>query len=110
MMILAASSAFLTPVLLRLLLPLVSGGSPIQVNAGKKVATLLGAQLLPLGIGLFIRHRGPAFAGRLEKPARLLSLLLNLALLGTTAFGLFQTILVALIAPAWGRLAAATGK
>ena len=45
-----------------------------------------------------------------EQPARLLSLLLNLALLGTTAFGLFQTILVALIAPAWGRLAAATGK
>src|SRR5262249_49853927 len=140
--------------------------------------------LLPLGIGLFIRHRWPALAGRLAKPARLLSLLLNVTLLGTiltvqfdtlveiplrtflgmtalvlaglaagwllggparsdraamamatsvrnvgltlviavasfpgtpavtaaTAFGLFQTILVALVAFTWGRSAAATAK
>lgn len=184
MMILAASSALLTPVLLRLLLPLVSGGSPIQVDAARMIETLLGVQLLPLGIGLFIRHRWPTLAGRVAKPARLLSLLLNVTLLGTiltlqfetlaaiplraflgmtalvlasfaagwllggparedrtatamatsvrnvgvtlviavasfpatpavtaaTAFGLFQTIVVALVAFTWGRLATAAAK
>jgi bile acid:Na+ symporter, BASS family len=180
MMILAGSSAVLTPLLLRLLLPVVSGDSPVEIDLAKMVATLLGGQLLPLAVGVLIHHRWPALAGRLEKPARLLSLLLNLALLGTifsvqfdtlvaiplraflgmtalvlagvaagwllggpapadraamamatsvrnvgvtlviavasfpgtpavtaaTAFGLFQTILVALIALAWGRLSA----
>jgi len=184
MMILAGSSALLAPLLLRLLLPVVSGDSPVQVDLAKMIGTLLGDQLLPLCIGLFLRHRWPALAGRLQRPARLLSLLLNVALLGTilavqfgtliaipprafggmtalvaaglaagwllggsappdrvamamatsvrnvavtlviavasfpgtpavtaaTAFGLFQTILVALIALAWGRGAAATAK
>jgi BASS family bile acid:Na+ symporter len=185
MMILAASSALLAPLLLRLLLPVVSGDHPLEINATKMLATLLGGQLLPLCLGLFMRHRWPALAGRLEKPGRRLSLLLNVALLGTiltvqfdaliaiparafagmtalvlaglaagwllggrgsgertamamatavrnvavtlviavasfpgtpavtaaTAFGLFQTILVALAALAWGRLAtAAAGK
>ena len=179
MMILAGSSALLAPLLLRLLLPVVSGDSPVQVDLAKMIGTLLGDQLLPLCIGLFLRHRWPALAGRLQRPARVLSLLLNVALLGTilavqfgtliaipprafggmtalvaaglaagwllggsappdrvamamatavrnvavtlviavasfpgtaavtaaTAFGLFQTILVALVALAWGRLA-----
>ncbi len=93
MMILAASSAVLTPLLLRVLLPLVSGGSPIQIDAAKMIATLLGGQLLPLALGLFIRHRWPKLAGRLAKPARLLSLLLNLALLGTIAVAQFDTLI-----------------
>ena len=179
MMILAGSSALLAPVLLRLLLPVVSGDAPLQVDVVRMIANLVGTQLLPLGAGLFIRHRWPALADRLEKPGRALSLVLNIALLGTiltvqfgtliaippraflgmtalvfaglaagwllggqddpdrramamatsvrnvavtlviavtsfpgtpavtaaTAFGLFQTILVALIALAWGRLA-----
>jgi bile acid:Na+ symporter, BASS family len=184
MMILAGSSALLAPPLLRLLLPVVSADHPVAIDVAKMIATLLGYQLLPLCAGLFIRHRWPAVAGRLQKPARGLSLLLNVALLGTiltaqfgtlvaippraflgmtalvvvglaagyalggrgradrtamamatsvrnvavtlvialssfpgtpavtaaTAFGLFQTILMALIALAWGRLAAATAK
>jgi bile acid:Na+ symporter, BASS family len=93
MMILAASSALLTPLLLRLLLPLVSGGSPIQIDAAKMIATLLGDQLLPLALGLFIRHRRPAFAGRLVKPARLLSVLLNVALLGTIVVAQFDALI-----------------
>ena len=182
MMILAGSSALLAPLLLRLLLPLVSGDHPVEIDVAKMIETLLGYQLLPLCAGLFIRHRWPMLADRLGKPARGLSLLLNVALLGTiltaqfdtlvaipprafggmtalvaagvaagwllggpgradrtamamatavrnvavtlviaaasfpgtpavtaaTAFGLFQTILVALVALAWGRMAAVT--
>jgi bile acid:Na+ symporter, BASS family len=93
MMILAASSALLTPLLLRLLLPFVSGGSPIQIDAAKMIATLLGGQLLPLALGLLIRHYRPALAGRLAKPARHLSLLLNVALLGTILTAQFDTLL-----------------
>ena len=181
MMVLAASSALLAPPLLRLLLPLASGDARIQIDVVKMIGTLLAAQLLPLGIGLFLRHRHPALADRLVTPGQRLSLLLNLVLLaiiltvqfdtliaipprafagmtafvaaglaagyllggpgsgertamatatavrnvavtlviavasfpGTpaftaaTAFGLFQTILVALVAFAWGRLARA---
>jgi bile acid:Na+ symporter, BASS family len=184
MMILAGSSALLAPLLLRLLLPVVSGDARVQIDVAKMIGTLLGAQLLPLGLGLFVRHRHPALADRLRKPGQRLTVLLNLVLLaiiltvqfdtlialpprafagmtafvgaglaagwllggpgradraamamatavrnvavtlviavasfpGTpavtaaTAFGLFQTILVALAALAWGRLAAAAAK
>ena len=184
MMVLAGSSALLAPLLLRLLLPIIAGDSAVQIAVGKIIATLLGDQLLPLAIGVSVRHRWPAVAGRLQRPARLLSLLLNLALLGTiltvqfdaliaiplrafggmtalvlagivagwvlggtggpdrtamamatsvrnvgvtlviavasfpgtpaltaaTAFGLFQTVLVALIALAWGRLPSNAGQ
>jgi bile acid:Na+ symporter, BASS family len=184
MMLLAGSSALLAPLLLRLLLPLASGDAQVQIDVVKMIGTLLGAQLLPLGLGLFVRHRHPALADRLQKPGQRLTVLLNLVLLaiiltaqfdtliaipprafagmtafvaaglaagwllggpghadrvamamatavrnvavtlviavasfpGTpavtaaTAFGLFQTILVALAALAWGRLASAAAK
>jgi BASS family bile acid:Na+ symporter len=184
MMILAGSSALLAPLLLRLLLPVVSGDQPVGIDVAKMVATLLGTHLLPLAIGVLIRHRWPTLADAMAKPARGLSIVLNVALLGTiltaqfgtliaippraflgmaalvlagiaagwllgglgtgdrvamamatsvrnvgltlviavasfsgtpavtaaTAFGLFQTILVALIALAWGRVAKAAVK
>lgn len=93
MLILAASSALLTPLLLHLLLPVVSGGSPIQIDAAKMIATLLGGQLLPLALGLLIRHRRPTLADGLARPARLLSLLLNVALLGTILTAQFDTLI-----------------
>jgi bile acid:Na+ symporter, BASS family len=182
MVVLAGSSALLAPLLLRLLLPLVAGDRPVDVDLAKMIETLLLDQLLPLAAGVFVRHRWPPLAGRLAKPARALSLLLNVVLIGTiltvqfdtliaiplrafagmaalvlagvaagwllggrdesdrcamamatsvrnvavtlviaagsfpgtpavtaaTAFGLFQTILVALVAVAWGRLIATT--
>jgi BASS family bile acid:Na+ symporter len=92
MMLLAGSSALLAPLLLRLLLPVVAGGSAVQIDVVKMIATLLGAQLLPLGLGLLLRHRWPAFAARLQGPARLLSLLLNVALLGTILTVQFDTL------------------
>jgi BASS family bile acid:Na+ symporter len=82
MIVLAGSSALVAPFLLRLLLPLTSGDQQVQVDALKVAGTLFTAQLLPLGVGLLVRHRRPALADRLTTPARRLSLILNLATLG----------------------------
>jgi BASS family bile acid:Na+ symporter len=92
MMVLAGSSALLAPLLLRLLLPLVSGDRPVEVELAKMIETLLVDQLLPLGAGLFIRQRWPLLADRLGKPARGLSLLLNIALIGTILTVQFDTL------------------
>jgi BASS family bile acid:Na+ symporter len=82
MTILAGSSALLAPLLLHFLLPLTSGEENVQINVVKMVSTLLIAQFLPLCIGLAIRQWRPALAERLQKPANLLSLVLNLATFG----------------------------
>lgn len=95
MLILAGSSAVAAPLLLGLLLPLVSGDQQVEVDTAKIVETLLEDQLLPLCAGLFLRHRLPALADRLVRPARALSLILNVALLGTILtiqFGLLVAI------------------
>lgn len=92
MIVLAGSSALLAPLLLRLLLPIVTGDNAVQIDVAKMIATLLGAQLLPLAMGVFLRHRWPTLAGRLQRPARLLSLLLNVALLGTILTVQFHTL------------------
>ena len=105
MTVLAASSALLAPLLLRLLLPIVTGDSAVQINVAKILATLLGDQLLPLALGVFLRHRWPTRAARLERPARLLSLLLNLALLGTIVTVQFDT-LIAIPLRAFGGMTA----
>jgi BASS family bile acid:Na+ symporter len=82
MAILAGSSALVAPLLLHFLLPLTSGDETVQVNVVKMVSTLLIAQFLPLCLGLGIRHRRPALADRLKKPANLLSMVLNLLTFG----------------------------
>lgn len=79
MVLLAASSAVLAPLLLRLLLPIVLGHSGLRVNAVKMLATLLFTQLLPLCVGLLLREWRPVLASRLAAPGRKLSALLNLA-------------------------------
>ena len=82
MVILAASSALLAPLLLGLLLPLIAGNIDLKINVARVVKTLLGAQLLPLCAGLLIRRFQPSVADKLKKPASVLSLSLNLLLLG----------------------------
>ena len=52
MVLLAASSAVLAPVLLSLLLPAVARGADLKIDTMTMVNTLLIAQLAPLGIGL----------------------------------------------------------
>jgi BASS family bile acid:Na+ symporter len=80
--LLAASSALLAPILLRVLLPLNSGDAKLTIDVAKMVQTLLVTQLLPLALGMLVRARRPALADRLAAPAKRVSLLLNLAAFG----------------------------
>ena len=82
MIVLAGSSAIVAPLLLAVLLPLLAGNAAVEVNVFKMVCTLLGAQLLPLCLGLWIRRSRPLLADRLKRPASALSLALNVLLLG----------------------------
>jgi bile acid:Na+ symporter, BASS family len=82
MVVLAATSALLAPLLLFALLPWVSGSDSLSVPAGQMVVTLLLTQLLPLCAGLAVRHWRPGVAARLLKPANRLSTVLNLSMLG----------------------------
>jgi BASS family bile acid:Na+ symporter len=93
MVILAASSAFMAPLLLRLLLPLTSGNQPLQINAVQMVGTLFVSQLLPLCAGLAVRQWRPGLASRLLRPANRLSLVLNLATLGVVLVAQFQMLI-----------------
>ncbi len=82
LLILAGSSAIAAPSLLRFLLPWLSGDETLQVNAVKIVATLLLTQLVPLCVGLGLRHWRPVLAERLQKPANLMSAILGLSTVG----------------------------
>jgi BASS family bile acid:Na+ symporter len=82
MVILAGSSAIAAPLLLHVLLPWIAGDPPPQVDAVKIVGTLLVTQLLPLGVGLCIRHWRAPLAEKLQKPANQLSAVLGLATIG----------------------------
>lgn len=86
MVILAGSSAFAAPMLLYLLLPVTSGDQAVEVDTLRLMSTLLLTQFLPLCVGLALRHWRPALADRLAKPAKLLSLILNLALLSALLY------------------------
>lgn len=91
MVILAGSSALLAPLLLYLLLPLMSSGESLAIDAVKMVVTLLITQLFPLWIGLTVRQRRPNLAAKLLKPANLLSMILNLSVVGLVLVVNFQT-------------------
>jgi bile acid:Na+ symporter, BASS family len=90
MLILAGSSAIVAPLLLGFLLPVLAGNTDLKINVYKMVGTLLGAQLLPLCLGLWIRHRRPVLADALKKPAGRLSLSLNLLLLAVILIAQFR--------------------
>lgn len=92
MVVLAASSALLAPLLLYFLLPLVVKNDSLSVDAGRMIATLLVTQLLPLFIGLTIRGQRPNLAARLLKPARIVSTVLNLSMIGLIVAVRFGTL------------------
>ena len=79
MVMLAASSAIVAPLLLHVLLPVTSAEKLPSVGVGRMVGALLLTQLIPLAIGLTLRHFRPRLADRLRKPANRLSVALNLA-------------------------------
>jgi len=86
MVLLAGSSALLAPLLLGLLLPLATRSSAVEINVARLVGTLLGAQLFPLSVGLLVRTRQPSLAERLQRPARFVSVSLNLLTLAVILF------------------------
>jgi len=90
MVTLAGSSTIVAPLLLHLLLPVVFGDGPLTINAGSMAGALLLTQLVPLGIGLAVRHCRPALAERLRRPANRLSVILNLAVFGLIAIADFH--------------------
>ena len=81
MLVLAATSAILSPLLLSLLLPTVTSTTKLAINVPKLVGTLMGTQLVPLCVGIILRHYLPERALGLKKPAGILSILLNLCTL-----------------------------
>ena len=95
MVLLAASSALVAPLLLSGLLPLISKQEPLKVDAVKLVGTLVVTQLLPLSMGVTLRHWRPSLAARVHGPAHRVSLVLNLTVVGfilVTRFGVLAAI------------------
>jgi bile acid:Na+ symporter, BASS family len=82
MVILAGSSAIISPALLELLLPWMSEGEAPHVDGVRMLGALLVTQLLPLLLGLLVRHWWPRLAERLLSPLDLLGKLLNLSVAG----------------------------
>ena len=78
MTILAVTSAVIAPASLYLLLPWVAGTQAMTVDAVyRMMGTLIGIQLLPLSVGLGIRHFRPGMADRILGPALRLGKVLN---------------------------------
>jgi BASS family bile acid:Na+ symporter len=80
MVMLAGSSAIISPVLLQVLLPWVAGGEAPRIDLIGLVSALLFVQLLPLLLGLLMRHWRPRLADRLLSPFELASKILNLCI------------------------------
>ena len=78
MVVLAASSAILAPILLSFLLPLMARGANLKIDMFKIVTTLLMTQILPLGIGMLLHSRLQKHAAKLQKRANRLSAILSL--------------------------------
>ena len=101
MVILAASSALAAPLLLHYLIPLVhqflpalpKDSPPLALDAVKMVQTLIVAQFVPLCIGLAARRWMPGLAGKLKKPANILSIVLNLAMLSLIIYVHFDVLI-----------------
>jgi bile acid:Na+ symporter, BASS family len=82
MVILAGSSAVISPLLLQLLLPWISGGEAPRIDLPGMLGALLITQLLPLLCGLLTRHWRPQLADRLLDPLELVGKILNLGVAG----------------------------
>jgi BASS family bile acid:Na+ symporter len=93
MVLLAGSSAFAAPVLLHYLLPLLSEDEPLEIDSVKIITTLVMTQVLPLFVGLWIRHWKPNFAEKLLKPANRLTAILGLLSMGVILVVYFQLFL-----------------
>jgi BASS family bile acid:Na+ symporter len=81
MVVLAALSTVVSPILLYLVLPLLPGRQPLRINVVGMVVTLFLSQFLPLCAGLAIREKWGPLAQELEALYRRVSLALVLLLI-----------------------------
>jgi BASS family bile acid:Na+ symporter len=80
MILLQAVSVVTTPVTLNLILPVQEA---VKVPVLRTIATLVLFQLLPLALGMLVRHLAPQHAAAIAKPVSALS---TLGLIGTVVF------------------------
>jgi bile acid:Na+ symporter, BASS family len=92
MVILAASSVVLSPLLMSSLSPLLTHGANLKIDSVEIVATLLVTQLLPLIIGLWVHAKRPLLAERLKRPANLLSAVLSLLVFALIIIQQYRTL------------------
>jgi BASS family bile acid:Na+ symporter len=90
MVLLAGSSAAFGPLLLHFLLPLVTRGAPVSVDAVRTVTTLAVVQFLPLCVGMAVAAYGPPSVSRLKSHLTRLSLILNVLLIGVILVAQFR--------------------
>jgi bile acid:Na+ symporter, BASS family len=90
MVILAGSSAIVSPLLLTALMPWLAGGSVARIDLAGMVGALLATQLLPLLVGLLLKHLRPQLAEWLSSPLELISKVLNLGVVGLILASQFQ--------------------
>lgn len=81
MAILCASSAIVAPIWLHVLLPLASTNDAVSIDLAKVISVQLVMQLVPLCVGLSIRHWLPTVAQKLKRPADRVALVLNIVLI-----------------------------
>lgn len=92
MVLLACSSTIIAPLMLSVLLPMMTGDQPLQINSRAMIITLLATQVLPLSIGLGMRHKWPVLAERLLLPAQNVSKVMNLFSTGLILYAQFHTL------------------
>ena len=90
MVILAGSSAIVAPLLLQLLMPRLGASEALRIDVVGMVVTLMMTQLLPLLLGLALRHWRTPLAERLVDPLELVNKILNLSLVGLILATQFQ--------------------
>ena len=100
MLILAGLSTLLTPALLSVLLPWVAPATDLHVNYAGIIRILLITQLIPLALGLGLRHVAPGWSRRVGKPVGRLASVLLLALVGAIVATQFD-MLAAIRPRAW---------
>jgi len=90
MVVLAASSAVVSPLLLSALLPWLSGSDALRVDSVGMVGTLLITQLLPLLAGMLVKRFRPQLAACLQKPLERAGNIINLGVAGLILATQFQ--------------------
>jgi BASS family bile acid:Na+ symporter len=92
MIILAASSVFLSPALLSLLLDWAAPASNLRIDYLEILRTLLVAQMVPLAVGLCLHQWAPRLTQWIARPVGVLANVLLLVLVGLIVATQYETL------------------